>query len=187
MGSPVLVADTPVFHVERLRRAVRSPLAGELADGEVAIFHPVTHLFHGAGAGVGADERLAADFPAPLHEFVGAEGVGILDLPCLVPDALPVGADSILPVVGGHETAARPADDRDLQLTQGLDDVLAESIFVGKGIAGAEHPAVDLVVEMLQEASEYHGIVLDPLRAGLDSDRVLGGKRGGPDKGHDHD
>ena len=130
MPSPVLVADAPIFHIERLRMAVLGPLAGEFAFGLVAIFHPVAHLLHRAGAGVGADERLAAYLAAPLDELVGAEGVRILDLPCLIPDGLAVRPHSVFPVVGRHETTSRPPHDRDLELLYRLDHILAEPILV---------------------------------------------------------
>ena len=100
MHSPVLVSDTPVFDVEGLRMAVGCPLAGEFADRLVAIFHPVAHLLHCACPGVGADERLATDFPAPFDKLVCTEGVRVLDLPGLVPNALPVGSNGVFPVVG---------------------------------------------------------------------------------------
>ena len=164
-AAPVLVADAPVQHVVRLRVAVRDALASPLADIEVAVLHPVAHLLLVAGAGVRADVRLATDLAAPLHVFVRAERVGVLDLPRLVPHRLALGPDAVLPVVGRDEAAARPAHDRHLDLAQGLDHVLAETVLVGERMPRPEEPAVHLPVVVLDELAEDHRAVLDRLPA----------------------
>ena len=177
MPAPVLVADAPVPDVVWFGIAVGHPLASELAHIQVAVFHPVAHLFHRAGSGVGADERLASYLPAPFDELVGAESVGILHLPGFVEDGLPVGTDPVVPMVGGHETSTGPSDDRNLEFLHGLDDIGTETVLVGKRIPGTEYAPVNLPVEMLDKLSEQHRTELGLVRSLFDKGHVLRRRR----------
>ena len=124
-----------------------------LADIEIAVFHPIGHLFRCAGAGVGADEGLGADFTAEGNELIGAESIGFLDGPGFVEirHALP---DALLPGISRDEAAAGPADDRRLDLAQRLDDIAAKAVFVRQVAARVINAAVDLPVEVLEEMPE---------------------------------
>ena len=116
----VLVPDTPVFYPVRPGTAVFDAPFGVFPFGfQVAVFHPVAHFFRGSRSGIGADIRLTANFPAHFDVFIRAEGVGILHAPCLVKEGLTFFPDSVLPVVGGYKTAARPAQNRHLYLPHG--------------------------------------------------------------------
>ena len=157
--SPVLVADAPVFDVERLFKPVRLTKPAEFPNVEVAVFDPVAHLFWRSRPGVCADVRFRPDFSAPLNILCSSERVRFLYVPSLVPSWLTVWTDSLFPMVGGNKAPARPSDDRDFDFPQSLNDVFTKPDFIGKGRAGIENAAVHLTMKMLDEMPENHGVV----------------------------
>jgi hypothetical protein len=66
----------------------------------------------------------------PGEEFVGSELVGFDRIPGAIQQTGPVllGPHAVEPVVTGDEVAARIADDRDTELTNLGQDILAKSI-----------------------------------------------------------
>ena len=64
------------------------------------------------------------------------------------------GADSVLPVVPGHEVASRIAHDRHAELPGELEHVAAEAVLVGARVGRFVDAAVDAASEVLDERSE---------------------------------
>ena len=167
--TPVLVADAPILDIVRRFISVGDTHARILALAfEVAVFHPVAHLFGSAGAGVGADIRFAANLTAQQDELVRAEGVGILHAPGLVEDGPAVGTDSLFPVVAGNKAAAGPTDDRGTYFLECFQDIGTESVFVGERGTGFKYAAIDLAMEVLKEMTIEHRIAFEKGTAGCD-------------------
>ncbi len=84
----------------------------------VAVLDESPGLVDAAGAEIDAEHGLDADLPAPVDEFVGAEGVRLGREPREVEPPGPVllGADAVLPVVAGQEVAAGIAHDSRAEL-----------------------------------------------------------------------
>ena len=138
----VFISDAPVADIVGFGDAVGLAHVGALRplSVEIAVLDPVAHFLRRAGAGVGADVWFRADQMAPLHELVGAEGIGVLDAPCFVEAGLAIAADSIPPVVGRSETSARPSDNGDLEFAQSFNDVSAEPLLSERGEPGSKTP-----------------------------------------------
>src|SRR3546814_19278230 len=90
------------------------------AAGLVAIFEEVLRLGRPARADVDREHRLDVGGLAPVHEFVGAELVGLGRAPGEIePDgALVLGADAVFPIIARGELAARIAHERGHQLAE---------------------------------------------------------------------
>ena len=157
-AAPVLVAHAEVVDLPGLGVAV---LPAQLGHGGVAagghVLDPLGHLLHGAGADVAVDVGLAADLAAELEEFVRAEAVVLHDVaPVRVDDALAVGlgADAFLPVVFVGKAAARPAQNRELDVPERLDHVRAHAVDVRDGAVLAHvEPLVDAAAQVLREVA----------------------------------
>ena len=125
-AAPGLVADAPVPHTEGRFAAVAATQVRHRRDaGHIAVFHPVGELLHGAAAHIAGQVGFAAELFAEAEELVGAEGVVLGHAaPVGVDDglALAAGADAVPPVVGIGKAAARPAQHRDVQRFQRLQD-----------------------------------------------------------------
>src|SRR3546814_7487153 len=100
--------------------------------------------------------RLDVGGLAPVHEFVGAELVGLGRAPGEIePDgALVLGADAVFPIIAREEIAARIAHDRGPQLADQREHVAAETVGVGGVMAGFVDAAIDAAAAMLDEAAE---------------------------------
>ena len=130
-------------------------------DAQVAVFHPVAHLFRCSGAGIGTDIRFGAHFPAPFDVLVCAEGVRIFHLPALVVDGGAFRSHTVQPMIGGDETAAGPSYDGAFDFFQCVNHIGPEAVFIGKTRGRVVNAAVYLCVEMLDELAEYHVVVSD--------------------------
>ena len=124
---PVLVADAPEPHVERLLGSIGAALVGQCGvPGEVAVLYPVASLLRRGGAEVGGEVRLRANGAAESDELVGAEVVWLLGhAPVDVHAPWPPlrRADAVMPVIVVREAAAGPAQDGYFQWPQRLDNV----------------------------------------------------------------
>ena len=69
------------------------------------------------------------------------------------PRAAELRADAVAPVIAGDEVAAGVAHDGHIQLPHQLHDVLAEALFVRRGVAGLIDAAVDGAAEVLDEGA----------------------------------
>ena len=146
----------------------------------VRVLHPVPRIVNRAESKVDADVRLGANQRRIAKELVGAEAIG-LDV---VPRQLEPGGtliartDAILPVVAGAEIAARPPENRDLEIADRLQDVLAKSVLVGERAALLEDAAVDHAAEMLGEVAEQQRIDRADDAIGVELDAGDGGAGG---------
>ena len=177
-GAIHLVTESPHFDLPGIAPAV---LAAQARHGGVfrgiAIFHPLLGLRPGAGAEVGADVGLGADRLHVVEELVSAEAVGFDGAPrhFEARRALVARAYAVAPVVVGGEVAARPAEERDIQFADGLQDVLAEAVGIGEGRLLLENPAVDAAAEMLDEVAVEQGIDVADDAFGIDLDARVEG------------
>ena len=130
---------------------VAAVLAAEACHGGVAfgghVFHPLGKFFDGAATYVSADVGFAAQHFAEVEEFVRAEAV-VFDgaAPVVVHHlrAVLFRADAVHPVVFVGKAAARPAEDGDFQLLQGIEHVGAITVGIGNvGAFAYPEPAVD--------------------------------------------
>src|SRR5690606_35474063 len=80
---------------------------------------------------------LELGFPAPVHELVGAELVGLSRAPREVESrrTLVHGSDSVLPVVAGKEVAAGIAHDGMAEFTRQFQDISTEPLLIGRGVS----------------------------------------------------
>src|SRR6185312_2958441 len=127
------VADAPVPHIEGFGAAVFDPHPGVPAlILEVAVLHPIAHLFFGTRASVGTDVGLCAYQAAPVDELVRPEGIRLFNTPCLVEARLTVLSYTISPVIGRHEASAGPAHDRNSEFPPGFYDIEPKTFSVGQ-------------------------------------------------------
>ena len=122
----------------------------------VAVFDEVAGRVAAARAEIDRQHRLDVGGPAPVDEFVRAEGVGLGRHPGEVEPggAILHRADAVLPVVARDEIAAGIAHDRRRELAHEREHVPAEALLVGLRVAGLVDAAIDAAAEMLDEGSE---------------------------------
>ena len=171
--SPVFVAHTPVFHVVGLLMAVCHSHTPPFADAQVAVSHPIAHLFRRACSGISTDVRFAPHLTAPLYVFIRTESVGVFHLPRLVVDGLAILPHSVHPVVSGHEAPTWPTHDRDFDLLERINNICTETILVSKLRLRIVDTAINLIVEMLDEVAENHFVVLNLCSIRLHTHLVL--------------
>src|SRR5581483_2161142 len=102
--------------------------------GRGEILQPLGHLAGRAGAEIAVDIGVGADGFREFQKLMGTEGVGI-------GYAAPVGiegrrpgctwTDPIAPVILVRETTARPADVRNVKLTEGGDHIITKTMGIG--------------------------------------------------------
>ncbi len=125
-----------------------------------------------ARAEVGADVGLGAEHLHVVEEFVGAEAVGFDGAPCHFESrrTLVARADAVAPIVVRGEVAAGPAQEGDIELTDRLEDVLAEAIGIREWRLLFEDAAIDAAAEVLDEVAVEHGIDVADDTLGIDLD-----------------
>jgi hypothetical protein len=122
-GPVHLVAEAPVRHLPGLLAAVLFAQRGHhRVPRRVAVFHPLLRVGPRTRAEIRADVRLVAEHFRVIQKLVRAEAVVLDGLPGHLETlrTLVARADAILPVVVGREVAARPAQQRDVQIARGL-------------------------------------------------------------------
>ena len=169
-GAVHLVADAPVFDVVRLFRPVFTTQIGDgRAARMIAVFDEVRRIEDGARAHIHRHHGRDARLFAPLHELIGAELVGLRREPCKIEAGGPLlaGADAVPPVVPRKEVAARIAHDGHIQLADEPDDVLAEAVFVRRGMPGLIDALVHRAPQMLDERAEEVAVDLAHPKVGI--------------------
>ena len=96
----------------------------------VAVFDQVARRIAAARSEVNREHRLDIGEAAPVDEFVGAERIRLGRHPREVEAAWPFfgWADAVLPVIAGHEVAARIAHHRHAHSLHFGNDVRTESV-----------------------------------------------------------
>ena len=147
-----LVADAPDPHAVRIPRAAIGPLG---AGRGVAVLDEVARGVEPARAHVDRQHRLHAGATGPGQELVGPDLVGLDRAPGQFEAPRPrlARADAVLPVVARDEVAARVAHDRDAQLADELEHVLADAVAVA-----LVDPAVHAAAHVLDERA-VHALV----------------------------
>ena len=160
--APVLVADAPEPHAERLGLC-RWPCASRRKGPGCALQYS-THCCISSGVPLPALVQMYGSQPTSRHHSTNSSVPNVLGSSTPQTgsrNGLAVGPDAVFPVIPAGEAAARPAHDGKLQFLQRRDHVLAKAPFVRQGRAGIEHAAVDLPAEVLEEAAEDHRAVGD--------------------------
>ena len=151
--APAFVAYAPEAHLERLRMPVLRALIRQRAAARmVQVFPPAGHLLHSAAADVSHYECLRAEALHQLHVLVRTEAVVLGDTAPERVDhhrSISAWANAILPMVVIGETAARPAQVRNLNATQRRADVVAQMPLAAAGLA--PEAVIDAAAEMLRE------------------------------------
>src|SRR2546423_915539 len=154
-ASPALVADSPEMHVPRLRSSVASAKIGHRTGaGMVYVLPPFRHLLHASTADISHDEWLGAELLSELEEFVRADAVVLGDTaPVVVDDCGPElnWPNTVLPMVVVGETAAGPAQIRDLDRAERLHDVFTRG--PAAGAASRKDPIVHAAAEVFSEVA----------------------------------
>ena len=142
------------------------------ARGVVGVLQQVERLGDAAGAEVDGHHRLDTGPTGPLDELVDTDLVGLGAAPGEVaPHRTAITRpDTVLPAVVGDEVAARIAHHRDAELLRQGDDVAAEAILVGRGVAGLVDPGVHATSEVLDERAEQSALDRGDARRGIDHD-----------------
>ena len=186
-GAIHLVAEAPELDLPGIAAAVLAAQAGHGGVfGGIAVLDPLLGFGPGAGAEVGADVGLGAEHLDVVEELVGAEAVAFDGAPghFEARRALVARADAVAPVVVGGEVAAGPAQQGDVELADGFEDVLAEAVGIGEGRLLFEDAAVDAAAEVLDEVAIEHGIDVADDALGIDLDaRAEGGRLAAQDVG----
>ncbi len=179
-AAPGLVAHADIVDPPGLVATVGPALAGQARTrvrGQV--FEPVARLLRRSATDIGREIGLGPDQFGEVHEFVRAEAVGLLDpAPVRVHADGPavLGPYAVAPVVGVGKAAAGPADHRDLDRLQRLDDVLAIAMDIGNGRTLAHpDPVIDPVAEMLGELALKLGPHHSAWLVGMDGHLRLNG------------
>ena len=168
-ATPALVADPHHADLVRVGMTVGGALLLERRGSRGGhVLQPFGRFLRSPASDVDRDVGLAADLLDEIHEFVGAEGIGVDHAaPCGVERGRPLlgWADSFAPVVLVGKAAARPADVGHLQRPKGGHNVLADSARVrNRGIRANPDALVKAMPEILRELAEE--VAVD-LRSGL--------------------
>lgn len=113
-------------------------------------------------------------------ELGEAEPVGLRRAPGEVqaPGAVLDRADRVLPPVAGDEVAAGIADGGDAEFADQVQDVGADALGVGRGMAGLEDAGVDAAAQVLDEGAEEAGADVADGEGGVQGE--AGGAQGSP-------
>ena len=153
-GAVHLVAETPEAAVPRFRASVLGPEVRPVAAaGVVDVFDEGPRLVEAAGTEIDRQHHLGAGLFGPVGEFVNADLVRLRGAPGKIepPRAVLLWADAILPIVGGHEVAARIAADRRVERAHQFEHVLAHALRVRLRMSGLVDARVDRPAKMLEK------------------------------------
>ena len=127
----VFISDTPVFDLMRFLVAICDPLFRILSlVFQIAVLDPVTHFLSSTGSCIRTDIWLAADLPAHLNVLICSKGIRLLHTPCLVEQRHPFLSDTILPVIRRHKAAARPSQNRHVNLAHRTQHICTQSVLI---------------------------------------------------------
>ena len=120
---------------------------------DVTIFDQSSGLLWCAGTKIQTHEGRGSNGMAPGHEFVGSKLIGFDGIPCLVqhPRAVFLGPHTIQPVITRHKISAGIANDGHTEVFHFVQDVLAETIGIGKFRAGIVNPTVNRAAKVFQK------------------------------------
>ena len=172
-AAPGLVADCKVIDGPGLFPAVRTP---QVSHGRHAVeghvLDPLAHLADRAGSYIAVDVCLASQLLSQIHELMRSEAVVLGDAaPVGVDHLLTVllGTDAVLPVVLVGKTAAGPAQNGDLHLLQGFDDIVPHAAGIGDGRVFSDiYTFVNASAEMLGEMALYLRVYVSFFLIGID-------------------
>ena len=167
-----LIAQAPHLDAERLIGTIGATLLGELgAAGNIRVFQQVEGLFKTTGTQIyGFHQLVAAGFFQPFRHFVQTKLIGLGGMPCQVQATRPLitRTNAILPAIAGNEIAARIANRGSAEFLDQFDDVLAETVFIGFGVARLIDAVVYAATQMLHERPEqsvvdrsYFKVIID--------------------------
>ena len=169
-AAPGLVAHAPKPHLEGFRVALAGTLIRERGSSRrrIAILDPFIEVPGGVAAEVGRQVRLRADEPAEMHEFVGAELVGlvlgravrragekaVVDPEIGAARALRARPDAVAPVVAIGKTPAGPAHDGRLEPPHVLHEFASDAALVADlGILPHPDAVIDDAADVLREVA----------------------------------
>ena len=154
-AAPGLIAHPEVFELPGLLAAVLCTELCLVAALRGDVFHPFSHLLHGAGAHISGEVRFDAQALAEVHELVRAEGVVLHSTAPVAVHHLGTGftgADAVAPVIVVGKTAAGPAEHWDLESTERLHHIDPITVHVGDvGIRSNPDAFVYASAQMLGE------------------------------------
>ena len=157
-AAPVFISHAEIIDLPGLLMAVLPALLRHRGNAlERHVLDPLGHLAHRAAADIAVDVGLAAQLAAELKILVRPEAV-------VLHDAAPVGVDhllavllrtdAVLPVILVGEAAARPAQHRNLELLQRLNDVRPHAVHVRDvGVLPDIESLIDASAQVLGEMS----------------------------------
>jgi hypothetical protein len=119
----------------------------------VDVFEEITGFIEAARTEIYGQHHLSADAVAPVGEFMNADLVAIGRMPGEIKPrrAILLRANAVLPVIRRDEIAAGIADDRNLQLLDQFDDILAHAVFIGGGMIRFVDAGIDGAPQMLEK------------------------------------
>ena len=122
----------------------------------VGVLEHVEGFLESSGAEVDGHHRFDVEPPAPGHELVDAELVGLEAVPGQVAadGSVLLGADAVLPAVAGKEVAAGVTHGGDPEFTDEFGHVAPETIGVRGGVSRLVDPGVDAPSHVLDEGTE---------------------------------
>jgi len=157
-AAPAFVTNAPETNSPWSRVTVFSTELAHRADTvEVEVFYPFGHFFYSTATYVCRDVGFSVQEFAEVHEFVGTERV-------VFGNAAPVGVhhfraigsftDTVTPVVFICKAATRPAEVRDVDLFECINDIEADAVFF-RYVQGGVYPetTVNAVAEVLGEVT----------------------------------
>ena len=153
-GAVHLVAQAPHLDVVGVLHPVGDPQVAVLgAGGMVAVLQQVAGGLDAPGTQVHGHHHVGIRFFGPGGELVDAHQVGLGAAPGQLQPAGTLGhrAHAVLPVEVGHEVAAGVPDDGYADLFYQVQHVLAEALFVRRGVPGLVDAPVHRPAQMLDK------------------------------------
>ena len=160
-GAIHFVAQAPVAHFVGIGNSV---LAAQIAPASsllhVAILDERGGFFGRSGPQIQAHERFGAGGFTPGKKFVGSELVRLGGVPSFVENARPTlfWTDAVEPVIAGNKITSRITNDRNTQLADFAEHVLAKTVGVGEFRPGLVDAFVDGASEMFEKRPEQVAI-----------------------------
>ena len=128
----------------------------------IAVIHQLCRFLRRPGPQVDRHQDLCPAVRRKACELIGSHFIGFQHIPCHFLSHGPffLRADTVLPVVAGHEVAARIAYSRHSQLTDQLLDIIAEAVFIRRGMPRLIDSVVDTASQMLHKGAVHSPVYL---------------------------